>query len=268
MTARIAIFGLGEAGSLIARDLASAGADVHAFDPAGVSTPGGVHRHATASEAVVNASLIMAVTSAADAQIAIAQAWDRLRRGALYADLSTAPASLKQDLNDSATMRGLAFADVALMAPVPGSGLATPALASGSGAHRYAELVNGFGGAVEVVSEKAGDAATRKLLRSVFVKGLTGVLIETLRAADAAGEGTWLRDHLAGVVASADGALLDRLLSGTPAHAKRRAEEMEHAATLLRQLGVEPSITEVIARMLHDTDTSSMPVWIPSPSES
>ncbi|MBT8250147.1 MAG: DUF1932 domain-containing protein, partial [Acidimicrobiia bacterium] len=117
-------------------------------------------------------------------------------------------------------------------------------------------------------SEEAGDAATRKLLRSVFVKGLTGVLIETLRAADAAGQGTWMRDHLTGVVASADGALLDRLLSGTSAHATRRAEEMEHAATLLRQLGVEPSITEVIARMLHDTDTSSMPVWIPSPSES
>ncbi len=268
LTVRIAIFGLGEAGSLIARDLASAGAEVHAFDPADVPTPDGVNRRATASDAVAGASLIMAITAAADAQTAIAQAWDRLRRGSLYADLSTAPASLKQDLNDSATMRGLAFADVALMAPVPGTGLATPALASGSGAKRYAETVNGFGGAVEVVSDEAGDAATRKLLRSVFVKGLTGVLIEALRAADAAGEGMWMRDHLAEVVSSADGALLDRLLSGTSSHAKRRAEEMEHAATMLHQLGVEPVITEMIARMLHDADTSSLPAWDPSAPES
>ncbi len=263
MTEHIAVFGLGEAGSLIAADLASAGTDVHSFDPAPVPTPPGVTRHDNPADAVGGAAFVLAITAAADAQVAIAQAWDRLRRGALYADLSTAPASLKQDLSDSANLRGLDFADVALMAPVPGSGLATPALASGSGARRYADLVNRLGGAVEVVSDEAGDAATRKLLRSVFIKGLTGVLIETLRAADAAGQGDWIRSHLAEVIDEADHALLDRLLSGTAGHAKRRSEEMEHAATLLRQSGIEPVMTNATTEILRHAHPENVPGWSP-----
>ena len=127
---RITVFGMGEAGSLIAADLAAAGADVHGYDPAPVATPPQVTRHDDPKTAVAGAALVMAVTAAADAQGAIAQAWDVIKRGTVYADLSTAPASLKEDLNDTAALRGLPFADVALMATVRGNGLTTPSLAS------------------------------------------------------------------------------------------------------------------------------------------
>lgn len=259
MALRIAVFGLGEAGNAIAGDLAAAGAQVHGYDPAPVATPPGVTRHEDPADAVAGAELVLAITAAADAQAAIAQAWDRVKRGTLYADLSTAPASLKQDLDDTATLRGLPFADVALMATVPGNGVATPSLASGSGAERYAEIVNGLGGRVEVVSESAGDAATRKLLRSVFVKGLTAVVIEALRAADAAGQGGWLRSHLAEVIESADAALLRRLVTGTARHHGRRTDEMEHAATLLRQLGLEAPMTDATIDALLSVATLGIP---------
>lgn len=259
MAERITVFGLGEAGSLIAADLAAAGAEVHGFDPADVETPRGVIRHSDPAAAVRGASVVLAITAAADAQTAIAQAWDRLTRGTLYADLSTAPASLKEDLNDTATLRGLAFADVALMAPVPGLGLATPSLASGSGAGRYAEVINAHGGRVEAISEHAGDAATRKLLRSVFVKGLTGVLIEALRAAQAADQTKWLSEHVAKLIDDADAQLLRRFVSGTAAHAGRRIEEMEHAATLLRQLGVDPIMTEATVANLRSVAEHGVP---------
>ncbi len=265
MTARIVVFGLGEAGSEIAADLAAAGAEVHGFDPAPVATPRGVTRHDDAAAAVAGARLVMAITAATDAQAAIAQAWNQLRRGAVYADLSTAPASLKEDLNDTATLRGLAFTDVALMSTVPGSGVATPSLASGSGAERYAQTINGLGGAVEVVSDQPGDAATRKLLRSVFMKGMTGVLIEALRAADAAGHGPWLRQHLAAEVGAADEAVLRRLLAGTAVHHVRRTEEMIHAATLLRQLDVEPLMTEATVANLRTVGEHGVPTAFEDP---
>lgn len=264
MVPRIAIFGLGEAGSLIACDLAAAGADVHGFDPAAVATPQGVTRHDQPEDAVSGASIVMAITAAADAQTAIAQAWDRIKRGTLYADLSTAPASLKEDLNDTATLRGLAFADVALMGTVPGHRIATPALAAGSGAERYAAAINALGGCVEVVSDQAGDAATRKLLRSVFVKGLAGVLIEALRGADAAGQGDWLRTHLVAIIEDADEALLRRLVAGTARHAVRRTDEMVHAATLLRQLGIEPLMTDATAATLRGVADDGVPWFGPS----
>ncbi len=256
---RVTVFGLGEAGSLIAADLAAAGAEVHGYDPAPVDTPEGITRHADPKEAAGGSDVVLAITAARDAQGAIAQAWDQLRRGALYADLSTAPATLKEDLHDTATLRGLTFADVALMGTVPGNGLRTPSLVSGTGAARYAELLGPLGAQVEVVSDEPGDAATRKLLRSVFMKGLTAVVIEAVRAADAAGQGSWFRQHLAEVIESADAALLDRLVEGTGLHARRRIDEMEHAATLLRQLGVDPTVTSATLESLRTLDDLGLP---------
>ena len=103
----VTVFGLGEAGSLIAADLAGAGAVVRGYDPADVATPQGVERYGDPKTAVLGSDLVMAITAAVDAQAAMAQAWDVIGRGTVYADLSTAPPSLKEDLNDTATLRGL-----------------------------------------------------------------------------------------------------------------------------------------------------------------
>jgi hypothetical protein len=92
---------------------------------------------------------------------------------------------------------------------------------------------------VEVVSERPGDAALRKLLRSVFMKGLAASVLESLRAAAAAGETTWLEREIAAVVGEP---LLERLVEGSRRHAARRVDEMEAARELLLELGVEPRI--------------------------
>jgi 3-hydroxyisobutyrate dehydrogenase-like beta-hydroxyacid dehydrogenase len=257
------MFGLGEAGSLIAADLASAGADVHGFDPADVPTPRGVHRYDDPAAAVERADLVMAVTPAVDAQTAVAQAWDAIRRGTIYADLSTAPPSLKEDLNDTATLRGMRFADVALMATVPGRGLATPAFASGPGATAYADLVNPLGAKVDVLGTEPGAAAMRKLLRSVLMKGLAGLLIEALEAAEVAGEHEWYWQHVVEIISGADEALLLRLLSGTETHATRRRQEMEATIQLLEILEVDPIMTRSTLERLRMVEAQGLPDSIP-----
>ena len=64
---------------------------------------------------------------------------------------------------------------------MPATGLATPALASGAGAERFAELFGPLGMPVEVVGATPGDAAGLKLLRSVFMKGIAAAAIEASR---------------------------------------------------------------------------------------
>lgn len=247
---RITVFGLGEAGSSIGADLAQARAEVHGYDPAEVDTPEGVTRHAEPGKAVRGSRMVMAVTAAVDAQRAIAQAWDEMKRGTIYADLSTAPPGLKDDLANTAALRGLRFVDVALMGTVPGNGLTTPALASGPGAVEYAEIVTGLGGRVEVLGDRPGDAAARKLLRSVFTKGLTAVLIESLQAAEARDDGEWIWGHLVEFVAQADENLMRRLVEGTPKHIDRRIVEMESARTFLESLEVDPIMTSATVEAL------------------
>lgn len=205
------------------------------------------------------ASLVLAITAASDAQKAIAQAWNEMKRGTIYADLATAPPSLKEDLADTAALRGLPFVDVALMAPVPGDGLGTPALASGPGARRYAELIAPLGGRVEVMSERPGDAAARKLLRSVVTKGLTSLLVESLAAAETRDDTEWVWNHLVELVSRADEHLMRRLIEGTPQHIDRRLVEMESAQAFLESLDVASTMTSATVEVLRRIREEGMP---------
>lgn len=243
---RFTVFGLGEAGSRIAADLARAGAEVHGFDPADVETPEGVIRHPEPSEAVPGADVIMAVTAATDARTAMQQASGHIGKQALYADLATADPSLKQDLAAIAARQGILFADVALMAPVPGRGLSTPALSSGTGASAFARFVNPLGGNVEPIGDGAGQAAGRKLLRSIVTKGLTALLIESLEAGRATDDLPWLWEHLVGELTNLDSAFLERMLTGTGTHVERRLVEMESARRHLDALGVGSEMTRAV----------------------
>ena len=240
---RVALFGLGEAGSCFAADLVAAGVEVHGFDPAEVPTPPGVVRHASPADAVAGADVVMAVTAAADAGRALEQALDDIPATAVYADLSTASAGLKQRLDSVAAGAGLAFVDVALMSPVPGRGLRTPALASGRGAAQFVEHLGRLGMNVEYDGDEAGRSATRKLLRSIVIKGLAGLIAEAVDAASAAGlaDETWA--NLVGQFEVADDAFLRRLVEGSVPHARRRLHEMEAAVELLHELGVDPVMT-------------------------
>jgi 3-hydroxyisobutyrate dehydrogenase-like beta-hydroxyacid dehydrogenase len=253
---RVGVFGLGEAGSLIAADLVAAGVEVHGYDPAEVGTPSGVVRHADPRETVREVGLVLAITAAADAPEALAQALDDAPRDAVYADLATGSAGLKRQLAASAAGAGLGFVDVALMAPVPGNGLRTPALASGPAAAAFVAALAPLGMPVEHAGDEPGLAATRKLLRSVVMKGLAAVIIESLQAAEAAGLAAETWDNVVAQITTADEALVRRLVQGTGQHAARRAQEMEAAVDLLTELGVEPTMTRATAAQLRQIATT------------
>jgi 3-hydroxyisobutyrate dehydrogenase-like beta-hydroxyacid dehydrogenase len=78
------------------------------------------------------------VTSAKAAADAFRAGRPGLRPGALWADLNTASPGLKRELASIAEADGVPFADVAMMAPVPGRGLRVPMLASVDGTARHA----------------------------------------------------------------------------------------------------------------------------------
>jgi 3-hydroxyisobutyrate dehydrogenase-like beta-hydroxyacid dehydrogenase len=232
----VAVLGLGEAGSRLAADLAAAGAEVRGYDPLN----GGAAR-----DAVAGSDVVLSVNSARAAVEAAESARSALGRGAVYADLNTAAPALKREVAE--VVGGRRFADVALLGPVPARGLATPALASGEGAQAFADALEPLGMPVDVVSVRAGDAATLKLLRSVFMKGLAASAIESVRAAEIVGHAEWLKQEIAAVIGRP---LLDRLLVGSQAHAIRRADEMEAARELLLELGIEPRIAAASADLL------------------
>jgi len=246
----IAVLGLGEAGSVIACDLAVAGVQVRGYDPA-VSAAGPVIDTASEAEAARGAILVLSVNSANAAVDAFRAGLPGLRPDALWADLNTASPGSKRQLARLAEQAGVVFADVAMMAPVPGRGLRVPMLASGTGAARYAATLTPLGADIRVLEGPAGLAASRKLLRSVFYKGMAAAVVEALEAARAAGHELWLREHIAAELTAADADTVRRIIDGTGRHALRRAAKMEAAADMLTELGVRPLIAEA-SRALHE----------------
>jgi 3-hydroxyisobutyrate dehydrogenase-like beta-hydroxyacid dehydrogenase len=238
----VAVLGLGEAGGRIAADLVAAGCAVRGWDP--VARPPGVSVASDGSSAVVGADVVLSVNAAAVAVDVARDVAGSLAPDAVYADCNTSSPALKQELATSVPAR---FADVALVGTVPRLGLRTPALASGEGAERFAELFRPLGMPVEVVGAAPGDAAGLKLLRSVFMKGLAAAVIESTAAGRAAGDEEWIRADIASVIGAP---LLERLLAGSQAHAARRVEEMRAAADYLEQLGVEPRVATAAAEWL------------------
>jgi 3-hydroxyisobutyrate dehydrogenase-like beta-hydroxyacid dehydrogenase len=244
---RVALLGLGEAGSRLAVDLAAAGADVRGFDPDPVRDAPGIARAHDPESAVEGCEVVLSVNVAAAALGAAAEALPALRPGMVYADLNTAAPALKREIAALVAGTGARFADVALLGPVPVRGVGTPAVASGDGARAFADVLGPLGMPVEVLSARAGDAATLKLVRSVFMKGLAASATESMQAAEAAGCAEWMERELGAVIGEP---LLERLLEGSKTHAARRVDEMEAARDLLLELGVEPRIATASMSLL------------------
>ena len=242
----IALLGLGEAGAEIARDLVALGADIRGYDPR-VAPPPGVLPRTDEAAAVADADVVLSVNSAADAPVALRNALPRLQPGAVWADLNTAAPGVKRDLAATLAGRGVPVADVALLATVPGRGLRTPMLVSGDGARRYAQVLAGFGVTVDVLDGPPGAAISRKLLRSVFWKGVAAAVVEAVEGAEAAGVGDWLRRDIAAELARFAASDLEVFLTGSRQHARRRTAEMAAAAQQLADLGV-PSRVAAAAR--------------------
>jgi 3-hydroxyisobutyrate dehydrogenase-like beta-hydroxyacid dehydrogenase len=249
----VAVLGLGEAGSVIARDLLAAGAVVRGYDPAvpaaGVSE--GITGTGSEAEAARGADLVLSVNSAKAAVGAFSAGRAGLGPDAVWADLNTASPGTKRQLAELAGPGGSNFTDVAIMAPVPGRGLRVPMLASGEAAARFAGMLAPLGADIEILDGPAGLAATKKLLRSVFYKGMAAAIVEALDAARAAGHEQWLREHIAAELSAADAGTVQRITDGTRRHAVRRTAEMEAAAGMLNELGVRPVIAEA-SRALHE----------------
>ena len=191
----VAVLGLGEAGSRLAGDLAEAGAEVRAYDPAGREVDG-VARASETEAAVAGADVVLSLTSAAAALGAAAAALPALAHGSIYADLNTAAPELKREIAALVGAAGARFADVALIGAVPATGLAhAGARLRGRrpGVRRRASARSGCRSRWS--PSRPGDAATLKLLRSVFMKGIAAAAIESLQAAEAAGQREWLEQR-------------------------------------------------------------------------
>lgn len=243
----VTVVGLGEAGALYARGLRDAGYQVAGFDPYTTLDEQGIVQHDELADAVRGADLVLTLVGARAAEAVTGRLLEHLAAGTLLADLNTGSPALKRSLGERAQAVGVRFVDVAVLAPVPRAGVATPLMASGVDADAFVAAFSATEAAVESIGGEPGDAAARKLIRSVFMKGMAATVLEAVGAAEAAGCVPWLRSQIGAELAGDPQALVDRLVDGSRQHAARRVHEVEDAADYLASID-QPAWTMHAAR--------------------
>ena len=248
---KLTVLGLGEAGSLIAKGLSDQGVDVVAFDPAKPKHPV-VPLMDSAEDAVAEADVVFSINSSTASIKVAQQVASHLKTGAIYCDLNTGTPALKKRISEIVPVGS--FVDVAVMKPVPGLSEKVPMSVAGAGAQKIVELFAHLEMDLTYVSEVAGDAAARKLIRSILAKGMAAVVIDALWAAKALGVDDWAVEEIYREFDTNSSETVKRYLDGTQQHAKRRSVEMadvvemltdaEYESTMVR--GVELTLSRVI----------------------
>ena len=257
---RVALIGYGEVGRILgcalhARGLASLSTFDRLFDdPARREAmrqrarDDGVLPAATAATAVADADLVLCAVTADQTSAAAQSVAASLRAGAFYVDVNSASPQTKCNcaaLIDAANGR---YVEMAVMTSVPPYGIRVPMLSGGPHAADVAPLLATLGFRVEPASDKLGVASAIKMCRSVIVKGMEAIVIESFLTARRYGVERQVLASLAETFPGLDWEKNgDYFFQRVVAHGKRRAEEMREAATTVNEAGLEPFMASAIA---------------------
>jgi len=249
----VALIGFGEFGGIFGSDLARTAVPVYVFDillDSGQSRAAmlakakaaGVRACASLEEAIRGADLVIsAVTCSAAADVA-RKSVQFLERGQTYLDINSVAPETKREIAQILEPSKATFIEAAVMAPVSPQRLKVPMLLGGVEAKNVAPHLRAIGLNVTPISERIGVASAVKMCRSVIIKGIEALAVESLFAARRYGAEKQVLDSLNATYPQMgwDGPLPDYLISRVAEHGKRRAAEMREAGETLRNIGLEP----------------------------
>lgn len=255
----IGMIGYGEVGKTFCAGLRGQVAAVSAWDLHFVDLTAGDAQRAHARAAGVGdrdsmaqlcaeADLLISAVTASNTLAVAEQAALHLRPGTLFLDLNSASPGTKQQAAALIDAAGGRYVEAGVMTSVPPHGIRVPMLLGGPAAAALAPVLSAWGMHASVVSDQLGVASAIKMCRSVMIKGLEALVIESYTTARAYG----VEDHMLptlqetfpGIDWPEVGAYF---FSRVVQHGKRRAEEMRESAQTVREAGFAPFMTAAIA---------------------
>jgi len=250
---KIALIGFGEAGGIFGQDFAAAGIAVSIFDillnleawreaMLARTRNAKVDARDTLQEAIAAADLVISAVTASSAAEVAANAAPFLRAGQIYLDINSVSPETKHRIALTLERSPAAFVEVAVMAAVAPQRLRVPMLLGGPHAAAAAERLRATGMNVKPISERVGVASAIKMCRSIIIKGLEAITVESMFTARRYGAEKQVLESLAATFPDMgwNGALPDYLISRVAEHGKRRAAEMREAAQAIVDAGLEP----------------------------
>lgn len=249
---RVGLVGYGEVGRILAEDLRARGlAQVAAYDvKVGTAAELPLREHASAHGVVLAAShaelarasdLLISAVTASQAVSAARACTAGVPAGTWFLDCNSASPGAKKDAAVAIESAGGRYVEGAVMTAVPPYRIRVPLLLGGPHAATLAPLLGDLGFRARVAADRLGVASATKMCRSVMIKGLEAMVIESLTAARAYGVEdavlASLEETFPGIDWEKQASYFFRRVIE---HGRRRAEEMREAAQTVAEAGLTP----------------------------
>ncbi|WP_269498487.1 DUF1932 domain-containing protein [Castellaniella sp. S9] len=255
----LGLMGYGEVGGIFCAGLKDQAASVQAWDiklaADGAGAPlraraehDGVPLCGSAAELCSRSDLIMSAVTASSTVDVAREVARHIRPGTVFLDLNSASPGAKREAAALIEAAAGLYVEAGVMTSVPPYGIRVPMLLGGSHAESLAARLRDAGMDATAVSPELGVASAIKMCRSVMIKGLEALVIESYTAARAYG----VEDHVLPTLQetfpsidwSGQGAYF---YSRVVQHGRRRAEEMREVANTVREAGFEPFMASATA---------------------
>lgn len=208
----------------------------------------GVYATISVADLAGRVGLVISAVTASNTFAVAEAAAKYIRPGTVFLDLNSASPGTKQKSAAVIDAAGGHYVEAGVMTSIPPYGIKVPMLLGGAKAAELAVQLKAWGCDAKVVSDQLGVASAIKMCRSVMIKGLEALVIESYTTARAYG----VEDHVLPTLQetfpsidwSQQGAYF---FSRVVQHGKRRAEEMREAANTVKEAGFEPLMTAAIA---------------------
>jgi 3-hydroxyisobutyrate dehydrogenase-like beta-hydroxyacid dehydrogenase len=258
---RVFLLGFGEVGQTLARGLSGV-ADLVAWDRkfadeklAGrdsglrsAATSLGIAVAAPASD-VAGADLVISAVTATQIVPAAESVAPQLRPDCWYFDLNSCSPASKAAAATIVESRGARFVEAAVMSPIEPQGAGSPMLLGGPHAAAFADLARTLGFTqTRIMPGRIGSASAAKMCRSVVVKGLEALVLESLLSARRHGVEDAVLESLRGLRIDDWRSGARYIASRALKHGARRAEEMREVGRTVREAGLSPHMSVACAQ--------------------
>jgi 3-hydroxyisobutyrate dehydrogenase-like beta-hydroxyacid dehydrogenase len=258
---RIAIIGFGEVGATFGNDFSKQGIEVSVFDILLASRryrqqmlskarSCRVRAEDSLSDCLRGTEIVISAVTASAALDVTREAAPYLSRGQIFLDINSVSPETKRTAARYIARKRAHFVEAAVMDAVPRQRLKVPMLLGGAHAAEAARLLRAIGMNTTALSDQIGVASAVKMCRSVVIKGLEALAVESLFAARQYGAEDAVLVSLAATYPSMGWKehLPDYLISRVAEHGRRRAAEMREVAQALKDVSIEPAMALATAQ--------------------
>ncbi|MDY0235692.1 MAG: DUF1932 domain-containing protein [Gudongella sp.] len=195
----------------------------------------------SAKEVVDNSQVVIVAVPGSKALDTAKYLYDSLNDDIIYVDVSASTVKVKKQVCELIKDKTTRFVDAAMLGPLPLHQHKVPIAASGTGTDEFMEFMLPYGMKIEKVSEIEGDGTAIKLIRSIFTKGLSSLLLEIVQISSKAGVTDRVIESISSSVDEVSFEYtINRLLTSGAIHAERRAHELTGSIEMMDEYAVDP----------------------------